>query len=344
MQLRSRVLIGTLLIALTLVGCKNTGFADAANPPVVTKATAWLATQQQADGSFEVSGFPGFETSDAVVALGEQGQTTGTWDKIKARNAVLAVKKNGKSALDALDDFADGTLSAGQAAKLIVLVAKPLGLSVSAFDPQNDGARNLATVVNKGLTATGSYGAFNATLYAALAKQLTVSAIPPKTLDFIRAAQQANGGWNFSGDNTGTDLDVDTTALALQALVAAQVGPTDTNLVKGLQFLADQQTAAGPWQSFGSDDPNSTSTAIMAITAAGFDVTSPCWRDTARPAKHGTAYANPVAWLRTQQAADGHITSPNDSFPPVNTFATSQTVQALERRWSPVAWLAPRTC
>lgn len=339
-----RVFLIALVTAIAVSGCKFTGFSDSANPPVMTKAQTWLATQQQADGSFEVSGFPGFETSDAVVAIGEAAQTTYAWDATKARAAVRAVKKNGLSALDALDDFADGTLSAGQAAKLIVLVASPLGLSRTAFDPQQDGARNLGAVVNGGAAANGSYGAFNATLFAAIAKRQTNGTVPANTLAFIRNAQQANGGWNFSGDNNGSDLDIDTTSLALQALVAAKVAPTDADLVSGLQLLADQQTTAGAWQSFGANDPNSTSTAIIAITAAGFDATKPCWRDTVRPAKHGSAYGNPVGWLRSQQAANGHINSANDAFPPVNTFATTQTMQALARGWLPITWLNPRSC
>ncbi len=344
MQSLRRVLVGTLFTAVAISGCKFTGFGVAENSPVLTKATTWLASQQQTDGSFEVSGFAGFETPDAVVAIAEPAQTKLGWDTTVARNAVLAVKKNNKSALDALDNFADGTLSAGQAAKLIVLVAKPLGLSPTAFDPQSDGARNLVAVVDSGAAPDGSYGAFNATLYAALAKQQTTGDVPAPTLAVIRAAQQANGGWNFAGDNTGTDLDVDSTALAVQALVAGTATSTDANLVKALQFLADNQKANGSWQAFGADDPNSTATAVVAITATGFDVTTSCWRDTARPAKTGTAYGSPVNWLRSQQAADGHIASANDAFPPVNTFATTQSVQALARGWLPVAWLAPRSC
>ncbi|MEP6626160.1 MAG: hypothetical protein ABJC79_17060, partial [Acidimicrobiia bacterium] len=83
-----RVLFSALTLAIALAGCKWTGFADPANPPVVTKATDWIKTQQQADGSFEVAGFPGFETPDAVVALDERGQTSGTWDAAKALAAV----------------------------------------------------------------------------------------------------------------------------------------------------------------------------------------------------------------------------------------------------------------
>ena len=344
MQRSRRLLLCALIAALAVAGCKNTGFNDPANPSVITKAGTWLTSQQLADGSFEVSGFAGFETPDAIVAIAERAQTSAAWDSTKARNAVLAVTKNGKSALDAVDDFADGTLSAGQAAKLIVLVAAPLGLSPTAFNPQGDTARNLVTAVNQGAQPNGSYGAFNATLYAAIAKRQTSGSVPAATVTYIRDAQQTNGGWNFSGDATGTDLDIDTTALAVQALVASKVTATDANLVAGLQLLADQQTATGGWQSFGSDDPNSTATAIMAVTSAGFDPTKACWRDTVRPAQQGTAYANPVGWLRTQQAQDGHITSSNDAFPPVNTFATTQSIEALARGWLPVAWLAPRTC
>ena len=51
-----------------------------------------------------------------------------------------------------------------------------------------------------------------------------------------------------------------------------------------------------------------------------------------------------MSWLRSQQAADGHIKSQNDAFLPVNTFATTQTVQALERGWLPVTWLDARGC
>ena len=172
MQRSRRLLLCALVAALSVTGCKNTGFLDSANPPVITKAGTWLTSQQLADGSFEVGGFAGFETPDAIVAIAERAQTSSAWDTTKARNGVLAVTKNGKSALDAMDDFADGTLSAGQAAKLIVLVATPLGLDSLAFDPQGDGARNLVGVLNQGEKPDGSFGAFNATLYAAIAKRI----------------------------------------------------------------------------------------------------------------------------------------------------------------------------
>ena len=81
----------------------------------------------------------------------------------------------------------------------------------------------------------------------------------------------------------------------------------------------------------------------MAITAAGFDVESPCWRNTVAPGLAGNPYANPLNWLRFVQLPSGRFVSPNDAFG-INTFATSQSVQALERNWLPVVPFAERTC
>jgi hypothetical protein len=259
---------------------------------------------------------------------------------------VANVVRSGKTPLDAIDDFADGTLTAGQAAKLIVLVAKPLGYAPDNFNPQNDGTtRNLVAAMNAGATPNGAYGAFNATLYAAIAQKLVTNAVPANTLALIRAGQEPSGGWDFAGNPTpdGTPPDVDTTSLAIQAFVSAGVAANDTDLHEALVFLAHQHRPLGAFQSFGVNDPNSTSTAIFAITAAGYDPTLPCWRNVADPALTGQPYVSPVDWLRSKQLPDGHIASPNDSFG-LNTFATSQSIQALRRGWVPVNVLAAQTC
>jgi len=312
---------------------------------VAGSAVAWLTTQQQADGGFEVAGFPGFETPDAVLAIGAGAQLSG-WNVPAARAAVLAQVRNGKTALDALDDLVDGGTTPAQAAKLIVLVTAPLGLDASDFDPSNDSASavNLVTLVTSA-AGDGSYSsmAFNGRLYTALALRLLAQPIPAALVANIRAGQQANGGWNYTGLPAGTDFDPDTTGLAVQALVAAGLGRTDPSIAKALTAFATNQSASGAWSAFGADDPNSTSLAMLAITAVGGDVSSPCWRDLAVPAKAGTPYASPLLWLKSRQASDGHIISPNDGFG-VNTFATSQAVQAISRNWLPIATAASFTC
>ena len=205
----------------------------------------------------------------------------------------------------------------------------PLGLSSTAFDPDGDGAQNLVATVNAGLLPNGSYGLFGATLSAVIAKRSLGSTVPAATAartSRVRSRRTAGGATR--GLPGGTDIDIDTTAAAIQALVAAGVPATDTDLNQGLAFLANQQRPSGAWQSFGTDDPNSTSTAVLAITAAGFNVEMPCWRNTVAPGLGGNPYANPLNWLRFIQTASGRFISPNDPFG-VNTFATSQAVEGL---------------
>jgi hypothetical protein len=331
------------MFAVAVGACRYTGFNDNPSKAVAAGAVDWLLTQQESDGGFEVANFAGFETPDAILAIADDAQQQYGWSATQARNAVLGATENGNSPLHFMDDFLVGTLSAGDAAKAIVLVAQPLGLSVTNFDPDGDGGRNLIGAVNAGAQSNGSYGAFNATLYAALAKKLVNGSVPTNTVAYIRNAQEAAGGWDFNGDPGGNDADVDTTALAVQALAVSGVAANDTDLRQGLAYLANLQRPNGAFQAFGNNDPNSTSMAIFAIVAAGFDPTVPCWRDTVVPAKEGDPYGSPVAWLRTQQHATGRIISPNDGFG-VNTLATTQSVQALRRGWLPVYGVAPQVC
>jgi hypothetical protein len=344
---RAGVAVGVVVFAVGLSACRYTGFNNGPAKATGASAVNWLRTQQLSDGGFEVAGFPGFETPDAILAIAENAQQQASWSTSQARAAVQATVKNGHSPLHSIDDFVDGSINAGQAAKVIVLVAKPLGLSVTNFNPDGDTARNLIGVVNAGAQSNGSYGAFNATLFAALAKKLVDGAVPAKTVSFIRAAQEPFGGWDFNGDPTGTDADIDTTSIALTALAAAGVQGNDSDLRAGLAFLANAQRSTGAFQSFGSDDPNSTSSAVFGIVASGFDPTTSCWRDVAAPGLKGKPYTSPIAWLRTQQVTTGtdagRIKSPNDQFG-INTFATSQTVQALRYAWIPVAPLPPQPC
>ena len=305
---RIGAMVGVAVFAASLGACRFTGFNDTPSKSTASTATAWLLTQQESDGGFEVANFAGFETSDAILAIADNAQQQYAWNKTQAKNAVLARVKNGHTPLHVIDDLVDGSgVDAGLAAKVIVLVAEPLGLSPTAFDPDGDGGHtNLVSVVNAGVLPDGSYGvgALNATTYAVIAKRLVDGAVPATAVTFIRNAQQASGGWDFSGEPTSPNLDIDTTALAIEALVAAGVPITDPDLRAG---------------------------------------NAPCWRNTVVPALSGQSYVSPLAWLRSQQNADGHINSPNDGFG-VNTFATSQSIQAFRRGWLPVAPLAPQSC
>src|SRR5205085_6396915 len=90
----------------------------------------------------------------------------------------------------------------------------------------------------------------------------------------LNQAQLADGGWSFDG-SAATGSDTNTTALAVQALVAA--GAPGDATTRGIGYLKSQQNADGGFpysktSSFGSaSDANSTALVVQALAAAGVD-------------------------------------------------------------------------
>ena len=94
--------------AALVVAVVSTSFSLVAASPApatssaVTGAIAWLRTQQQADGGFEVAGFPGFETtgsprSDEVPPLGKGGARSPRIvgeDRDCTSRSVIVLKRN----------------------------------------------------------------------------------------------------------------------------------------------------------------------------------------------------------------------------------------------------------
>jgi hypothetical protein len=325
------------------------GFAASAATTPVSKASAWLAGQQMADGGFELAFFPGFETPDAVFAIGAAAQTS-RWSVCAARAAVLAVHTAaGKTGLDALDDLADTQGDdPGVAAKLIVLTTLPLGLDAHDFDPSGDSPApvDLVASVLAAARPDGQFkvGALNATAYAIIALNRAQGVVYAPSIAYLQSVQIADGSWNYAGSVAPGDGDVDTTAVALEALLATGYTVSDAAVAKGLAYLAQNQNADGSWSAFGSPDPNSTATASLAVRSAGFDPAVATWRDQVVPALAGQPYADPATFLVAQQGADGRIASPNDGYG-INTFATSQAMQALTGARVPVAVTAgPASC
>lgn len=325
--------------------------AVAAASPAVDAAIAFVGGEQRDDGGFGAgeAGFPGFETPDAVLAIGAAAQSGSSWNAAEALAAVQAVTRAGRTGLSYLDDFADGVhgpLSPGNAAR-VVIVAASLGLDPGAFDPEGDGSADLVSVMQSGLLPDGSFGAgtMNTTLTAMLAYRAAGLTAPAGSVAYVEAAQQANGSWDYAGDATGEEADPDTTGLALVALVASGLGNDDASVRSGLAFLAGSQNDDGTWsEAFGGEsNPSSTALAVLGIRALGFDPVESCWRDTALPGEARAPYGSPIDALIALQAADGHLASPFDQWG-VNTLGTTQGVQALARGYLPAVVATPPEC
>ncbi len=342
-----RVFVCSGALALTaLIGSSVPHSSYAADPTseaAANSAVAWLKTRQQSDGGFEQTSFAGFETTDVVLAIAEAAQTAPTWSTTEARAAVEALHAGGPGGptpLDYLEDLTANASDQGVPAKNVVLVALPLG-----FDPKAFGSVDLVDAMG-GCNGFATLG-FNGFLYLTLAQELVCGGAPADNVTAIRDAQQANGGWNFAGDPTLDDVDLDSTALALQALVGSGAASSDPAVHAALALFAANQQPSGAWQFFGDDDPNSTAMAMLGIVAAGFDPMTSCWRDTVAPELVGTPYARPDVWLRDQQITSGsevgRVASPGDQFG-VNTFATSQFVEAMLRSWLPATRADAQVC
>ena len=332
------------LLAPPLVGGAGAAPGD---DPVLAGAISFLADSQQDDGSFELGGFAGFETADAVLAIG-LGAAPGPLDPSAGRARVEAVATgSGRDGFDAIDDEVETAgqgLAAGRAAKLVVLVAEPFAFDVRAFDPSGDGAPvDLVAAIEAGALPDGSYGDFSDALYAVLALASLDRPVSAATEAFVRAAQQPNGSWDFAGDPSGDDVDVDVTSLAIQALVSLGADATDPGVRGGLALLGHGLLDGAGWGDELGVNPNSTALATIAITAVGYDAGSRCWRDIHAPATSDERYTPPATVLRSLQAPDGHITSPFDPSG-LTTFATSQSVQALSLGWLPVERAEPAPC
>jgi hypothetical protein len=347
------ILIGSLVSALVVGAVAPSAGAD----QVTADGITWLTDQQRADGGFELAGFPGFETPDAILAIAADAQTTPDWDEAAARAAVEAVVTDpgGLSALDWIDTWLDGTLpnplpppgtvgppAAGQQAKLILQVALPLGLDPVAFDPAVDGD---PVDLTAGLDSIAP-AVFNSFVFGRMAEAGRGENVHQTDLQAIcEAAKTVGGGWSYDADPAGPNgADMDTTGFAVMALVAAGVDPTDPVLEAAAAFVVDGQVTTpvedeGSWLSFGSPDPNATALAMLAVTALGSGLDD--------------LGHDPVAWLQDQQLAagqpdpgdDGRFVSPNDGFG-VSTFATSQALQALflddaSADWLPLAAGSP---
>lgn len=290
------------LLAL-LAGAAPARAADDPNG-AAQAALGWLLPRQQEDGSF--AGFDAGASADAVFAIAAAGSDP---------NGVL---KNGNSPVSYL-----GTQAGGYAAKSTAAAGK-LALAVVAAgkDPRAFGGQNLLEIIQKGYNAqTGQYGAdVTGHAYALLALASAGQPIPAEALAALGRLQLPDGGWSFDGA-AATGSDTNTTALAIQALVAAKA--QGDALSKALAYLKGQQNADGGFpyaksSSFGADtDANSTAAAIQALAAAGQDPRA--WKQGgADPISALLALQNPSGAFRYQAAA------PDD-----NDLATAQSIPAL---------------
>ena len=305
---RFPIILIVLSIALTIAIPVNAGAPE---------ALAWLRTQQNPDGGFGSPESTVGTTADTVLAIVAGGEDPATWDKDgntplsylaangtaaaasagSAAKVILALVAAGKdprtfSGVDLVyaleqqlgDDGKFGgeaeTL-AGHCLAIMALKSVSRPIPPAAVDWLKARQIEDGTWSWNGDTTPGS-GDNNSAAYAVMA--LIAAGEPAdgeviaKTIAHFHAQQNADGGFPYINPSEwGTDTDSNSTAVVIQALIAAGEDPQGTAWTKDgntpVSALLALQNASGAfaWQAATPDDNFlSTIQAVPAIAGKAF--------------------------------------------------------------------------
>lgn len=160
--------------------------------------------------------------------------------------------------------------------------------------------------------------------------------VPANALQYLKSLAQPDGGWEWE---KGWGTDTNTTALALQALIANGEPLGSTWITQGLAYLNAAQNADGgfpydPNSQWGTDsDANSTAYVLQALRAARQEPAGGAW---------GEGQNNPIGFLLSLQLTDGSFEWQKGAG--ANLAATQQALAALLGRSFPLRVAAADWC
>jgi len=291
-------------------------WADASGTPVdpppalplvaAQRGLDWLLAQEQEDAGYGSAG----NTAEVLIALAANRQ--------EAAEATVA------DMLAAANDFAADPSGAGKLALALTAhgICWPYGAPqpMEYFDAE-----------------TGSFDPGSAPdAVAMLGTAALDQAIPPLATTHLLEQQQLDGGWEWGA---GWGSDTNSTALAIQALVAAGEPVTSAAIVSATTYLAEAQNDDGgfpysPVSEWGTDsDSNSTACVVKALLAIGEDPTSGEW------VVDGNS---PISYLLGMQLEDGSFEWQPGAGP--NQSSTQQVIPPLLGRWFPLVRTELASC
>jgi hypothetical protein len=300
-----------------VVGFHN---GDAWAPPVLPApsyvgaldALDWLQDQQQADGSFgNANG-----TSEVLMAVSANGVDASTW---RHSPSLLANMISNGAGLANKNAAGVGKLAVALAAQDSCW---PIGAQspISYYNP-----------ISGTFDDDTLYQAWGILGTAALSETVPVSAV-----EALKDAQLPNGGWEWA---VAQGSDTNSTALALQALIAAGEPVTSSSVVSGLNYLEYAQNDDGgfpynPGSSYGTDsDTNSTAYVVQALVAAGEDPLTGTW---------AISNSNPISYLLSMQLPDGSFEWQKGYG--TDQWATRQAIPALLQQAYPLEAINLQLC
>ncbi|MFC2036508.1 prenyltransferase/squalene oxidase repeat-containing protein [Chloroflexota bacterium] len=318
--MRNRTIIVTLALAALLASAL----------PVLAAADTdaaldYLTAQQNADGGFG-SGFSPDSTvgstADAVLAIVAVEGDPATFDS------------GGSTPVSYLAVNASSAATGGDLAKLILAVI------AIGENPREFGGVDSVTKLESMLAAGGKIGGEMDTLVghslAILALKSALRPVPAEAIDYVKNAQQESGAWAWDG-SAETASDTNTTAFAVQALVAADGAASSDAVSHALAYYKAIQNEDGGWpyqnpSDYGTaTDTNSTAVTIQALLAANQDPFGPDW---------ATAEGStPLSALEALQNESGAFAW-QAAVPDDNLLATVQALPAVAGQALPLATMA----
>jgi hypothetical protein len=259
-----------------------------------SNAFDYIIENQGLDGGWGSIG----QTIDVILALQAAG-----WDPDSIIN-------DEKSPSDFIAENLDSYLENGPDAlgKLI------LGLVASGENPKNFAGNNIVeTLLETYDPNINAFGDADNTWHQALAILGLTAAdeeIPEGVIDTLKSLQRENGGWEYAA---GTGIWPDNTALAIQALLAANDSKDDPSIKMGLTYITEMQLEDGGW-----GDSSTTAFVLMALNALG--ESSSEWKTEKN--------LNPLPDLLSNQKSNGAFVYSWD-YPDDNLMATTASLLAL---------------
>lgn len=280
------------------------------------QALDWLRPQQSlTDGGYGSDG----GSAEALLTIGANGLTASEWRRQPTSPSLATYWLGRAPAFSHSSGAAAGKLSVGL-------------IATETCWPHNTVRPSAYYSETSGIYAIGA----GPQAWAILGTKAVSETVPAKAIEYLKGLAQSNGGWEW-GPGWGTDTN--STALALQALLAVGEPKTSGIITQGLAYLRSAQNADGgfpydPASPYGTaSDANSTAYVIQGLRATGEDPTSAAWSKGAN---------TPVSFLLSLQLPDGSFEWQKGNG--ANQLATQQAVPALLGRPFPLGAAQPEAC
>lgn len=277
-----------------------------------SKALDWLRPRQViTDGGYGSMG----STAETLLAIGANNLRAADWKRQPDSPSLLSyAMSNGAAYANA---------GADASAKLAVGLSAADGCwPLNALHPMDFYSPTTGAFI-------GAYGLGSGPqAWGILGTRALSQTVPVTAVQYLRDAQQPNGGWEWQ---SGFGSDTNSTALAIQALVSSGESVTSSVIISALNYLKSAQNDDGgftydPNSTWGTDsDTNSTAYVVQALLAAGQDPITGTWAVTS---------SNPISYLLSVQLPDGSLEWQQGSGS--NQLATQQAVPALLGRPFPL--------